>query len=324
MVEGAVKLLELQEKRPLRGSPFRLRDRAARAAYEAWREAKLEAYPRRKEDFLVEVGDLGAPTRAERESIRRLARIANMAVYATRSNLADERATRSDLIAFGRAFGLAAIEDHRSAEADGVVRIEVVDQGGRLGYIPYTDRAINWHTDGYYNYHGPERAVRAMLLHCMRPAGQGGVNRLLDPEIAYIRLRDSDPGLIEALTHPEAMTIPESVEANGRVRPVNVGPVFFTDARGVLGMRFTARKRNVVWRDDSVTRRAVAMLESVLSGDPLVLETRMEPGQGLICNNVLHDRTSFAPFRETGRDRLLFRIRYADRIDGGDDFLKDS
>ena len=250
MVEGAVKPLELQEKRPLRGSPFRLRDRAARAAYQAWREAKLEAYPRRKEDFLVEVGDLGAPTCAERESIRRLARIANMAVYATRSNLADERATRSDLIAFGRAFGLAAIEDHRSAEADGVVRIEVVDQGGRLGYIPYTDRAINWHTDGYYNYHGPERAVRAMLLHCMRPAGQGGVNRLLDPEIAYIRLRDSDPGLIEALTHPEAMTIPESVEANGRVRPVNVGPVFFTDARGVLGMRFTARKRNVVWRDD--------------------------------------------------------------------------
>ena len=162
-----------------------------------------------------------------------------------------------------------------------------------------------------------------MLLHCMRPAGQGGVNRLLDPEIAYIRLRDSDPRLIEALTHPEAMTIPESVEANGRVRPVNVGPVFFTDARGALGMRFTARKRNVVWRDDSATRSAVALLESVLAADPLVLETRMEPGQGLICNNVLHDRTGFAPSEETGRDRLLFRIRYADRIDGGGAFLQD-
>ena len=89
------------------------------------------------------------------------------------SNLDDERATRRGLIAFGRAFGLAAIEDHRSAEADGVVRIEVVDQGGRLGYIPYTDRPINWHTDGYYNYHGPgQRGARdALALHA--PGGAG-------------------------------------------------------------------------------------------------------------------------------------------------------
>ena len=50
----------------------------------------------------------------------------------------------------------------------------------------------------------------------------------------------------------------------------------------------------------------------------------MEPGQGLICNNVLHDRTGFALSTESGRDRLLFRIRYADRIDGSDDFLRGS
>ena len=84
------------------------------------------------------------------------------------------RRLRRDLIAFGAAFGLTAIEDHRSAEADGVVRIEVVRDGGRLGYIPYTDRAISWHTDGYYNYHGPDRFVGAMLLHCARDADQGG------------------------------------------------------------------------------------------------------------------------------------------------------
>ena len=228
---------------------------------------------------------------------------------------------RSDLILFAKAFGLVAIEDHRSAEADGIVRIEVVDQGGRLGYIPYTDKPINWHTDGYYNFHGPDRAVRAMLLHCMRPAAKGGVNRLLDPEIAYIRLRDSDPGHIEALMHPEAMTIPASVEANGRVRPENVGPVFYVDARsGALGMRFTARKRNVVWRDDPSTRAAVATLEAILREDPLCVETRMEAGQGLVCNNVLHDRTAFATSQDAGRGRLLYRVRYADRIGGGGGF----
>ncbi len=314
MAESAVNVRQSQEKEPLRGSPFSLDDPAA---YAAWREAKLAAYPNRREDFVVEVANLGAPSAAERAAIRRLARRANMAIYATRSNVADEQATRRDLVAFGRAFGLVAIEDHRSAEADGIVRIEVVDQGGRLGYIPYTDRPITWHTDGYDNVHGPERSVRAMLLHCMRPAGRGGVNRLLDPEIAYIRLRDSDPRLIEALMHSEAMTIPESVETNGRVRPENTGPVFFVDAQGALGMRFTARKRNVVWRDDPSTRAAVVRLEAVLAEDPLVLETRMEAGQGLVCNNVLHDRTGFQSSEETGRGRLLFRIRYAGRIGAG-------
>ena len=320
-MKRAVNIPESQEKISLRKTPFSLDDRAA---YQDWREAKLAAYPKRRDDFVVEVGNLGAPTAAEQDAIRRLARLANMAVYVTKSNLDDERATRRGLIAFGRAFRLAAIEDHRSAEADGVVRIEVVDQGGRLGYIPYTDRPINWHTDGYYNYHGPGQAVRAMLLHCMRPAGRGGVNRLLDPEIAYIRLRDHDPRHVEALMHREAMTIPESVETNGRVRPENVGPVFFTDIRGALGMRYTARKRNVVWRDDPLTRAAVARLEAVLAEDSLILETRMEAGQGLICNNVLHDRTGFAPSEESGRGRLLFRIRYADRIDAGEAPVHDS
>ena len=195
-------------------------------------------------------------------------------------------------------------------------------RAARLGYIPYTDKPINWHTDGYYNYHGPGQAIRAMLLHCLRPADEGGVNRLLDPEIAYIRLRDSDPGFIEALMHPAAMTIPVSVEANGRVRPENRGPVFDVDSRsGALGMRFTARKRNVVWRDDPATRRAVDRLVAVLRDDPLILETRMEAGQGLICNNVLHDRTAFAPSSDAGRGRLLYRVRYDDRIDGCGDPL---
>jgi Taurine catabolism dioxygenase TauD, TfdA family len=313
MAEGAVKISRIAGETASGGSPYCLGDEAA---YAAWREHKLAAYPLRPEDFVVEVRDLGAPTRAEREAIRGLARRANMALYIARSGVADERATRRSLVAFGQAFGLVAIEDHRSVEADGIVRIEVVDRGGRLGYIPYTDRPINWHTDGYYNFHGPRRAVRAMLLHCMRPAGEGGVNRLLDPEIAYIRLRDSDPGLVEALMHSEAMTIPESAEANARVRPENVGPVFYVDPRsGALGMRFTVRKRNVLWRDDPATRAALAKLEDVLRDDPLILKTRLAAGQGLICNNVLHDRTGFACPAEAGRGRLLFRVRYADQID---------
>ncbi len=315
MLGDAVKSMTRQEKIEVPQDHFRL---AEEAAYAAWREKKLAAYPTSAADFLVAVENLAAPTKDERQAILQLVRRANFALYQTPTHLADERQTRRNLIAFGHAFGLTAIEDHRSAEADGIVRIEIVDQGGRLGYIPYTDKPINWHTDGYYSFHGPECAVQAMLLHCMRPAGEGGVNRLLDPEIAYIRLRDLDPGHIEALTHPQAMTIPESVEACGRVRRENVGPVFFRDRRsGALAMRYTARKRNVVWRDDPATRRAVAALERVLDSDPLIVEVRMEAGQGLICNNVPHDRTAFAPVQGPGRGRLLYRVRYADRIEAG-------
>ncbi|MCC2106676.1 MAG: hypothetical protein KDJ40_03395, partial [Hyphomicrobiales bacterium] len=77
------------------------------------------------------------------------------------------------VLALGPQLGLTAVEDHRSRDNDGLVAIEVVETGGRVGYIPYTSRPIAWHTDGYYNFHGPERAVQAMLLHCVRDA-EGG------------------------------------------------------------------------------------------------------------------------------------------------------
>ncbi len=293
------------------GGPFDLDDEAS---YRAWRDAKLERYPARAEDLVVEIRDPARLGASERAAIAERCGRANAALYVFTRAAPDQRRLRADLIAFGAAFGLTAIEDHRSAEADGVVSIEVVREGGRLGYIPYSNRPIAWHTDGYYNYHGPDRCVGAMLLHCARDAEEGGVNRLLDPEIAYLRLRDLDPGHIEALMNPAAMSIPANVEASGAVRRENVGPVFFVHpATGALGMRYTARKRNISWRDDEPTRRAVAALEAILETDPLALRVRMRPGQGLICNNVLHDRTGFVSSATAGR--LLYRIRYHSRID---------
>lgn len=293
------------------GDPFDLDDEAS---YRAWRDAKLARYPKRAEDLVVAIRDAANLDATERAAIGERCGRANAALYAFMRAPRDEPRLRRDLIAFGAAFGLTAIEDHRSAEADGVVRIEVVRDGGRLGYIPYTDRPISWHTDGYYNYHGPDRYVGAMLLHCAREADEGGENRLLDPEIAYLRLRERDPVHIEALMHPRAMRIPANVEASGAIRSENVGPVFFVHpASGALGMRYTARKRNIAWRDDERTRRAAAALEEILEIDPLVLRVRLRPGQGLICNNILHDRTGFVSSATPGR--LLYRIRYNSRID---------
>lgn len=292
----------------IRGA-FDLHDRAA---YDAWKAQKLAAYPRSIDELVVEIRDPAALTPGEHAAVRDRCARANMAIYRLAGPPRDAVAQRAAVLALGPQFGLTAVEDHRSRDGDGLVAIEIVESGGRLGYIPYTSRPIAWHTDGYYNYHGPDRAVQAMLLHCVRDA-DGGDNRLLDHEIAYIRLRDEDPGHISALMHSQAMSIPENVEPDGNVRPVNVGPVFYIDPRsGALGMRYTARTRSISWRQDAATQRAVAALARILAEEPLTLSTRMKPGMGLVCNNVLHDRTGFADGASGGR--LVYRIRYHGRI----------
>jgi len=285
------------------------------ASYAAWREWKLGAYPRTVEELFVEVCQFGQPTEVEKNAILTCCRRANMAVYAAPNGAtpADRDGARRQIFGLSATFGLSLREDHRSAEDDGIVAIEVTDTSSKRGFIPYTRKALSWHTDGYYN--PAEAPIRAMLLHCVTPAAAGGENALLDPEIVYIRLRDKDPALVAALMHPEAMSIPESLEEDGSIRPTSTGPVFIVEDGGrQLTTRYTARTRNIVWRDDPETRAAVAMLDRLLAHEeePLILRHRLAAGEGLICNNILHTRTSFENDDETGR--LLFRVRYRERI----------
>jgi hypothetical protein len=79
-------------------------------------------------------------------------------------------------------------------------------------------------------------------------------------------------------------------------------------------MRYSARRRNIQWRDDPLTRAAVACLTEFLAdNDGPVLRYRLRPGEGLISNNVLHNRSAFED--EPGHRRLLYRARYYDRIE---------
>jgi alpha-ketoglutarate-dependent taurine dioxygenase len=94
-----------------------------------------------------------------------------------------------------------------------------------------------------------------------------------------------------------------------------MGPVFVLDPdSGRLTMRYTARKRNIRWRDDATTQAAVRALERLLSEDPLIMRVKLGPGDGVICNNVLHDRIGFETEPRPGPGRLLYRIRSYDRI----------
>ena len=270
-----------------------------------WRERKLERFPRRAEDLVVEVRDPRNLSDSEAAELRRVCTAANMAVYS--SPLAGD--ADKDLVRrLGARLGLHRLQENLLADEDGITSLEAVPEKAERGYIPYSSRRLLWHTDGYYN--APEERIRAFILHCVRPAAAGGENRVLDPEIAYILLRDADPRHVDALSEPDALTIPANVE-EGAERPARTGPVFSIDG-GTLHMRYTARTRSIDWRADAPTRAAVRCLAEILESDsPYVFRLRLAAGQGLVCNNVLHDRSSFT---DGTPGRLVYRARYLDRV----------
>ncbi len=289
-------------------------------AFARWREWKLAAHPRSPADMVVPVRDFPNPTEEESRAILRLCESANMAIYDTgRRDGGDSPQLAEELKIFAARFGLIDRERHRSMRDHELVDIRVAspEERPRQGFIPYTTRRILWHTDGYYKF-GYEgvRPIRAMILHCVRQAKEGGENELLDPEIAYLRLRETNSDYIRALMAPDAMTIPEFVEEDGTVRPESKGPVFWVDDQGNLNMRYTERSRNIVWADDPVLRKAVDALRALLrSGEePFLFRVRMRPGQGLLCNNVLHTRTAFVDHEEPEKRRVYYRGRYANRV----------
>ena len=287
-------------------NPFALDNQSA---FLRWRDHKLARAITDTSELIVEIKDPRALTAAEHAALLDRCRRSNMVVYATSAADADENMVRQ----FGLQFGLNSLDANWLAGEQGITRITVcAEDGQRQAYIPYTDRAIKWHTDGYYN--PAEQQVRGMILHCVQSAGQGGENRLMDHEIAYLMLRDSNVDFIRALSAPDAMTIPERTDEQGVARAAQAGPVFSTDpVSGTLHMRYTARTRSIEWKQDATTLAAVAALEQLLASDlPHILRTRLEPGMGLLCNNVLHDRAAFDD-NDTA-PRLLFRARYHERI----------
>ncbi len=285
-------------------------DPADHSAYLRWRAEKLARFPASVDALVVDVADPAHCTDDEREALIERIRRANMAVYRSPPGVM----TRHGLRRFGRSLGLSRLDEHLCAEEDGISQLRVKAGIESGEYIPYTDRPLSWHCDGYYN--SPERAIGAMMLHCVTDASEGGENALMDHEMLYIALRDKGARFIESLMHPEALTIPANIQNGEVVRPERVGPVFSVDpASGALHMRYTARGRNIRWRDDPVTSEAVTLIGRILE-DPssAVFRYRLRPGEGILCNNVLHNRTGFRDEPGSGRQRLVYRARFFDRV----------
>jgi alpha-ketoglutarate-dependent taurine dioxygenase len=280
------------------------------SAYAAWRDRKLNDYPASIDELVVEVKDPQRLTPAEHAALHERCRKTNMAIYAGQTDGDPDKAIPAMI---GEQFGLTRLDCNMGADDDGITALRVVEGEWRGTYIPYTNRPIHWHTDGYYNT--TERQIRGLLLHCVSAAASGGENALLDHEIAYIHLRDLNPDFIRALLAPGAMTIPANIENGREIRPARTGPVFSILPDGSLHMRYTARSRSIEWATDTLTRDAAAALQTFLQSDsPRIFRATLQPGQGLISNNVLHDRSGFTDSEL--HTRQLYRLRYYQRISG--------
>ncbi len=279
--------------------------------YLRWQEQKLRSYPESADQLIIEIKDPRVLSRAEKQKMSELCQKTNMAIYQSKVEDADKEVPRL----LGGQMGLTHLDPNMLADDDGITSLELMPAKHERGYIPYSDRRLLWHTDGYYNDFSHK--IEAMLLHCVRPAQTGGENSLLDHEMAYLLLREQNPMHIEALMDPDAMIIPANLEAGEGDRPARSGPVFSANEQGLLSMRYTARTRSITWKDNPATKTAVKALTDILDSDcRYIFHHRLAAGQGIICNNVLHSRTRFENGDSTATQRLIYRARYYDRISG--------
>ena len=289
----------------IENSPFLLENEGE---YQAWRLRKLEYRRRLPADRIFDLDQDGRLPEASLEAAGMQIQAHNFLLFQSPRPL-----DKAGFLALNRQAGLLRLDQNPGADEDRVTSLRVVaSNDDRALYIPYTNRAMNWHTDGYYN--PIDRAINAFALYCVHQAHRGGGNTLFDHEMMYLLLRDREPELLEALMHPRMMQIPPNVQDNRIVRAQETGPVFAISPGGCsLLMRYTSRPRHIVWKSDRRSQRALDLVREILVKGEAAAEVRLAAGQGLICNNVLHGRQAFHD-ADGQPQRLIYRARYYDAI----------
>ena len=149
--------------------------------YQRWRSAKLDNYCAMAADAVVPIQNAAALSTAEHAAIMARCCKLNLAIYTVTGEAeTDKPAIR----ALGRQFGLETLDMNLRADEDSITSLRVVKEVAGTHYIPYTNRPLNWHTDGYYNRLNQQ--VRGIVMHCVSTSASGGDNPFLDPEIAYL------------------------------------------------------------------------------------------------------------------------------------------
>ena len=287
-------------------SPFLLQNEGE---YQAWRQRKLSNRQTLSASEVFKLDSNGLLPESSLNAVRHQIEAFNFATFESAETL-----DKNAFLLLNEQFGLYRIDANPGADEDRVTSLRVVKPSdARSQYIPYTNRALNWHTDGYYNSF--DRRIEAFALYCVNQAGRGGGNYLFDHEWMYLLIRDQSPDLLDALMSPDMMRIPANVQGRDVIRPEESGPVFSLQPDScALNMRYTSRPRNIVWKSDKRSERALNLIREILMDGDAVVDIRLQNRQGLVCNNVLHGRQAFHDDAQRPA-RLIYRARYYDAID---------
>ncbi|OQW93842.1 MAG: hypothetical protein BWK79_08990 [Beggiatoa sp. IS2] len=123
-------------------TPFLLQNKSA---YLAWRAKKLADYPDSIEELVLPIKNVFALTAQEYEQIITQCRKTNFVVYQLTEGVNVHTAT---LQALAKQFGLCHIDSNLCADDEGIAALQVAQGNQAQEYIPYTNRPLNWHTDG--------------------------------------------------------------------------------------------------------------------------------------------------------------------------------
>ncbi len=271
---------------------------AKSAEFLRWAEEKEKNIPQNSDGILVNIHDINNVKTSEIYNIKETIYKHNSCIYSSKIALK----SNTNLLKFVELVGMKTY-DCNNIESNEISTITPL-QNSKINYIPYTDKLLNWHTDGYYD----KKSIFSWLLHCVNPATQGGENYLLDHELVlreYL-LRNDD---INNLMAEDALTIPASKDTS---RPEISTYIFsFKNKYRRLHMRFSMRKDNI--GTSAKASPAIIKLKEIIENDcaKYSLTYKLQKNEGIITNNILHGRKAF---KDDKVKRKLLRIRSYERL----------
>ena len=271
---------------------------AKSAEFLRWAEEKEKNIPQNSDGILVNIHDINNVKTSEIAKIKETIYKYNSCIYSSKIALK----SNTNLLKFVELVGMRTY-DCNNINSNEISTITPL-QNSKINYIPYTDKRLNWHTDGYYD----KKSIFSWLLHCVNPATQGGENYLLDHELVlreYL-LRNDD---INNLMAEDALTIPESKYTSRS--EISTYIFSFKNKYKRLHMRFSMRKDNI--GTSAKANSAVIKLREIIEGNcaKYSLTYKLQKNEGIITNNILHGRKAF---KDDKVKRKLLRIRSYERL----------
>ena len=270
--------------------------------YKRWKDNKLQTFTKNLDELTVQITSPNAISKPEKSMVISLLENHNIVFFHIDKV---KQTNKSTIKNFASQIGLSNYELDSQSDEDGLTEIKDIKTTEKLSeYVPYTTKELNWHTDGYYT--DQKNSVLSWLLFCKTSAESGGINKYLDHEIAYILFNNKSKRLMDLMLD-DTCCIPENSITN---RKEVFNPVFmFKNKR--LHMKFSMRKKNIIWNKNSL--QAIDVLKSIIKDSSQYhITKKLDTGMGVITNNVIHMRTAFTNSRN--KNRLLYRLRSKKRV----------